>query len=74
MLPTKRKSAMPDCLHIAKEKRVKLKFSINCTKEQKSLNISEVNSISEKKGFIFLLDQVYSREVKEIIVLYNDRL
>jgi hypothetical protein len=50
MLPTKRKSAMPDCPQITEEKRVKLEFSIDSTQEQKSLNIPEVNSISEKMG------------------------
>jgi predicted site-specific integrase-resolvase len=33
---------------------------------------SELNF--RKKGFISLLNQVYSGEVKEIIVLYNDKL
>jgi hypothetical protein len=74
MLPTKRKSAMPDCPQITEEKRVKLGSSIDSTQEQKSLNILEVNSISEKKEFISFLDRVYSGEVKKIIVLYNDRL
>jgi hypothetical protein len=73
ILPTKRKYAMPDCPQITKEKRVKLGFSIDSTQEQQSLNISEVDSIS-KKEFISLLVRVYLGEVKEIIVLYNDRL
>jgi hypothetical protein len=51
MLPTKRKSAMPDCSQITKEKKVKLGSSIDCTQEQKSSNISEVDSISKKKRF-----------------------
>jgi hypothetical protein len=50
MLPTKRKSAMPDCLQITEEKRVKLGSSIDSTQEQQSLNIPEVNSTLEKKG------------------------
>jgi hypothetical protein len=50
MLPTKRKSAMPDCPQIIEEKRVKLGSSIDSTQEQQSSNILEVNSISEKKG------------------------
>jgi hypothetical protein len=50
MLPAKRKSAMPDCLQITEEKRVKLGSSIDSTQEQQSLNIPEVDSISEKKG------------------------
>jgi hypothetical protein len=74
MLPTKRKSAMPDCPQITKEKRVKLGSSIDSTQEQQSLNIPEVDSISEKKGFISLLVRVYSGKVKKIIVLYIDRL
>jgi hypothetical protein len=74
MLPTKRKSAMPDCPQITKEKRVKLDSLIDSTQEKQLLNIPEVDSISVKKRFISLLDQVYSGEVKEIIVLYNDKL
>jgi hypothetical protein len=74
MLPTKRKSTMPDCLQITEKKRVKLGSSIDSTQEQQSSKISEVDSISEKKGFISFLGRVYSGEVKEIIVLYNDRL
>jgi hypothetical protein len=35
MLPTKTKSAMPACPQITKEKRVKLKFLIDSTQEQK---------------------------------------
>jgi hypothetical protein len=65
---------MPDSPQITKEKRVKLGSSIDSTQEQKSSKISEVDSISKKKKRLFLLDQVYSGEVKEIIVLYNDRL
>jgi hypothetical protein len=49
MLPTKRKSAMPDCSQITEEKRVKLKFSIDSTQEKQSSKISEVDSTSEKK-------------------------
>jgi hypothetical protein len=74
ILPTKRRSAMPDCPQITEEKRFKLGSSIDCTQEQQSLNIPEVDSTSEKKVFISFLVQVYSGEVKEIIVLYNDRL
>jgi hypothetical protein len=73
-IANKKKSAMPDCLQIIKEKRVKLGSSIDSIQEQKSSKISEVDSISEKKGFISLLVQVYSGEVKEITVLYIDRL
>jgi hypothetical protein len=43
MLPTKRKSAMPDCPQITKEKRVKLEFSIDSTQEQKPSKILEVD-------------------------------
>jgi hypothetical protein len=50
MLPTKRKSDMPDSPQITEEKRVKLGSSIDSTQEQQSLNIPEVDSISEKKG------------------------
>jgi hypothetical protein len=50
MLPTKRTSAMPDCPQFIKEKRVKLEFLIDSIQEQQSLNIPEVDSISEKKG------------------------
>jgi hypothetical protein len=59
MLPTKRKSAMPDCFQITNEKRVKLESSIDSTQEQKLSKISEVDLILEKK-IIFLLDRVYS--------------
>jgi hypothetical protein len=52
MLPSKRKSAMPDCLQITEEKRVKLRSSIDCTQEQQSSKIPEVDSISEKKVYI----------------------
>jgi hypothetical protein len=50
MLPTKRTSDMPDCPQITEEKKVKLGSSIDSTQKQKSLNIPEVGSISEKKG------------------------
>jgi hypothetical protein len=72
MFPTKRKSAMPDCPQITKEKRVKLESSIDYTQEQQLLKISEVDLISKEKS-LSLLDQVYSGELKEIIVLYKDR-
>jgi hypothetical protein len=52
MLPTKRKSAMPDCPQITKKKSVKLESLIDSTQEQKSLKILEVDSISEKKVYI----------------------
>jgi hypothetical protein len=41
---------MPDCPQITEEKRVKLGSSIDCTQEQQSFNIPEVDSISEEKG------------------------
>jgi hypothetical protein len=49
----KKKTAMPDCLQITEEKRVKLKSSIDSTQEQKSLKISEVDSISKEKVIPF---------------------
>jgi hypothetical protein len=52
MLPTKRKSAMPDCFQITEEKGVKLESSIDSTQEQKSPKISEVDSVSEKTVYI----------------------
>jgi hypothetical protein len=50
MLPEKRKSAMPDCPQITKEKRVKLGSSIDSNQKQESSKISKVDSILEKKG------------------------
>jgi hypothetical protein len=52
MLPTKRKSATPDCPQITEEKRIKLGSSIDSTQEQQSLNIPEVNSTLKKKIYI----------------------
>jgi hypothetical protein len=61
MLPTKRKFAMPDCPQITEEKNVKLGSSIDSTQEQQSLNIPEVDSISEKKG----LYPFWSKSIQE---------
>jgi hypothetical protein len=61
MLPTKRKSAMPDCPQIIEEKRVKLGSSIDSAQEQQSLNILEMDSISEKKG----LYPFWSKSIQE---------
>jgi hypothetical protein len=61
MLPTKRKSAMPDCPQITEEKRVKLGSSIDSTQEQQSSKISEVDSTSEKKG----LYPFWSKSIQE---------
>jgi hypothetical protein len=61
MLPTKRKSAMPDCPQITEEKRVKLGSSIDSTQEQQSSKISEVDSNSEKKG----LYPFWSKSIQE---------
>jgi hypothetical protein len=61
MLPTKRKSAMPDSPQITEEKRVKLGSSIDSTQEQQSSKISEVDSTSEKKG----LYPFWSKSIQE---------
>jgi hypothetical protein len=61
MLPTKRKSAMLDCLQTTEEKRVKLGSSIDSTQEQQSSNISEVSSTSVKKG----LYPFWSKSIQE---------
>jgi hypothetical protein len=57
---------MPDCPQITKEKRVKLGSSIDCTQKQQSLNISEMDSISEKKGFILQTFPISLRGPKAI--------
>jgi hypothetical protein len=61
MLPTKRKSAMPDCPQFTKDKRIKLGSSIGFTQEQKSLNISEVDSTLEKKVYISFGPSLFRR-------------
>jgi hypothetical protein len=61
MLPTKRKSAMPDCPQITEEKRVKLGSSIDSTQEQQSSKISGVDSTSVKKG----LYPFWSKSIQE---------
>jgi hypothetical protein len=55
ILPTKRKISRPECPQITKNKtsKDKLKSSIDCTQEQKSLNISEVVSILKGKVYPF---------------------
>jgi hypothetical protein len=58
MLPTKRKSAMPDCPQITKKKRFKLEFSIDSTQEQKSSKISEMDSISKEKVYPFCTESI----------------
>jgi hypothetical protein len=50
-----KKNAMPECPRITKKtSRVKLKSSVDCTGEQKSLKIAEVDSIpKEKVSYLF---------------------
>jgi hypothetical protein len=67
MLPTKRKSAMPDCPQITEEKRVKLGSSIDSTQEQQSSNIPEVNSISEKKGLYPFWSESIQEKSKKLL-------
>jgi hypothetical protein len=67
MLPTKRKSAMPDCPQITEEKRVKLGSSIDSTQEQQSLNIPEVNSSSEKKGLYPFWSESIQEKSKKLL-------
>jgi hypothetical protein len=66
ILPTKRKSAMPDCPQITEEKRVKLGSSIDSTQEHQSLNIPEVDSISEKKGLYPFWSESIQEKPKKI--------
>jgi hypothetical protein len=67
MLPTKRKSAMPDCSQITKEKKVKLGSSIDSTQEQQSSKISEVDSISEKKGLYPFWSEFIQEKSKKLL-------
>jgi hypothetical protein len=67
MLPTKRKSAMPDCPQITEEKRVKLGSSIDSIQEQQSLNISEVELTSEKKGLYFFWSESIQEKSKKLL-------
>jgi ribonuclease HII len=64
MLPTKKKSAMPDCPEITKEKRVKLESSIDSTQEQKSLKISKADSISKEKVYPFWTESIQEKSKK----------
>jgi hypothetical protein len=61
MLPTKRKSAMPECPRITKEKKVKLESTIDCTQEEQLLKISEVVSISKKKVYPFWTESIQEK-------------
>jgi hypothetical protein len=67
MLPTKRKSAMPDCPEITEEKRVKLGSSIDSTQEQQSLNIPEVDSTSEKKSLYPFWSETIQEKSKKLL-------
>jgi hypothetical protein len=67
MLPTKRKSAMPNCPQITEEKRVKLGSSIDSTQEQQSSKISEVDSISEKKGLYPFWSESIQEKSKKLL-------
>jgi hypothetical protein len=62
-----RKSAKPKCPRITKEKRVKLKSSIDCTQEQQSLNIPEVDSISERKSSYFFWTKSIQEKSKKLL-------
>jgi hypothetical protein len=66
MLPTKRKSAMPDCPQITKEKRVK-GSSIDSTQEQQSLNIPEMDSTSEKKSLYSFWSESIQEKSKKLL-------
>jgi hypothetical protein len=70
ILPTKKKNAMPDCPQITKKKKVKLESSLDSTEIMKGIGIE----LDFKKKSLSLLDRFYSEKIKEIIVLYNDRL
>jgi hypothetical protein len=73
MLPTKRKSAMPDSLQITEEKRVKLGSSIDSTQKQQSLNIPEVDSISEKKSlYPFWTESIQEKSKKLLSCTMTD--
>jgi hypothetical protein len=63
----KRKSAMLDCPQITEEKRVKLGSSTDCTQEQQSLNIPEVESISEKKSLYPFWSESIQEKSKKLL-------
>jgi hypothetical protein len=67
MLPTKRKSVMPDCPQITEEKRVKLGSSIDSTQEQKPSKISEVDSIPEKKSLYPFWSESIQKKSKKLL-------
>jgi hypothetical protein len=67
MLPTTRKSTMPDCPQITEEKRVKLESSIDSTQEQQSSKISEVDSISEKKDLYPFWSESIQEKSKKLL-------
>jgi putative transposase len=67
MLPTKRKSDMPDSPQITEEKRVKLGSSIDSTQEQQSSKISEVDSTSEKKGLYPFWSESIQEKSKKLL-------
>jgi hypothetical protein len=71
MLPTKRKSAMPDCPQITGEKRVKLESSIDSTQEQQSSKISEVDSTSEKKVYILFGPSLFRRSQRNYCLAHR---
>jgi hypothetical protein len=67
MLPTKRKSAIPDCPQITEEKRVKLESSIDSIQEQQSSKISEVGSILEKKSLYPFWTEFIQEKSKKLL-------
>jgi predicted site-specific integrase-resolvase len=74
ILPTKRKSAMPDCPQITKKK--KSQVGILDRFYPGTAIIKDIgNGLNFKRKNLFLLDRVYSGKVKKkIIVLYKERL
>jgi hypothetical protein len=58
---------MPDCPQITEEKRVKLESSIDSTQEQQSSKISEVDSISEKKGLYPFWSESIQEKSKKLL-------
>jgi hypothetical protein len=58
---------MPDCPQITEEKRGKLGSSIDSTQKQQSLNIPEVDSISEKKGLYPFWSESIQEKSKKLL-------